>query len=319
MPLVLQRDWVGRRVSVRRVVERAADGSLRFSDLVGELLELDGETATVQTREARVEIILAHVTAARLALPSTADELALEGIAARGWRAAETAPLGGWLLRANSGFTGRANSVLPLRPPGIPLADALDQAREWYAARGLPVRLQVPTEARRLLDAELGERGWAPEPDVAVLAARLDMLLRPFAAASGSPPVTVSPEPGPDWLALYRGGAALDPAARALLVRHDHVGFAAVHDGGELLAIGRGAIDDDWLGVTAVEVAPDARRRGLATAVMAALWHWGSAGGARRSYLQVSTDNLPALALYERLGYWHHHDYRYRIEPAHIR
>ncbi len=48
---------------------------------------------------------------------------------------------------------------------------------------------------------------------------------------------------------------------------------------------------------------------------MRALWRWGAAAGAQRGYLQVSSQNVGALALYERLGYWPHHDYRYRTDP----
>jgi ribosomal protein S18 acetylase RimI-like enzyme len=50
---------------------------------------------------------------------------------------------------------------------------------------------------------------------------------------------------------------------------------------------------------------------------MAALWRWGAEQHqARYSYLQVESTNVAALALYERLGYWHHHDYRYLTEPS---
>ena len=90
-----------------------------------------------------------------------------------------------------------------------------------------------------------------------------------------------------------------------------------MRDGDRVVAIGRATIDDGWLGVTAVEVDPALRRSGLARAVMAALFEWGRARGATRSYLQVSADNAAAVALYERLGYWVHHDYRYRTEPTH--
>ena len=41
------------------------------------------------------------------------------------------------MLRAAGGFTGRANSVLPLGDPGRPLPDAVRAAEAWYAERGL--------------------------------------------------------------------------------------------------------------------------------------------------------------------------------------
>ena len=42
----------------------------------------------------------------------------LEGAAALHWQAPETERLGDWLLRAAEGFTGRANSALPVGDPG---------------------------------------------------------------------------------------------------------------------------------------------------------------------------------------------------------
>ncbi len=42
----------------------------------------------------------------------------LERVAAGHWRGTEEEWLGGWLLRAAEGFTGRANSALPLGDPG---------------------------------------------------------------------------------------------------------------------------------------------------------------------------------------------------------
>jgi ribosomal protein S18 acetylase RimI-like enzyme len=316
MPLVMEPSWLGRRVSVRRAVRDASDAGtgVQYSDVVGDLVALSDDAATVETRNGPVRVPIADVAIARVAPPSTADELALEAVGAKGWQPAETGSVGGWVLRASGGFTSRGNSVLPLRAPGVPLDEALQRAGAWYAERGLPLKLQVPTEARRLLDAELGERGWPILTETRVLAARLD-LLRDAAASEMRVEVRLDAEPDDAWLARYRDGAGLQPVARELLTRHDRVRFASVRAGEDVLAIGRGVIDQEWLGVAAVEVDPEHRRQGLARAVMAALWRWGAENGARRSYLQVEADNEPALALYERLGYWHHHDYRYRTQP----
>ncbi len=313
MPLVLQARWVGRRVSVRRVVERTPDGRLLQADVVGDLVGLDTQTAVIDARDGLVEVPLALVTAARTSPPSSADELALQRVEAASLRAAETAELDGWLLRADHGFTRRANSVLPLRRLRRPLDDALAQAAQWYAARDLVLRVQVPLAARRLLDAALAERGWPAELHTLVQARRLDV-------ATSAPPadVVITAQPDDTWLTVYRGGRGLAPSARALLTRHDTVGFAALRRDGRTVAVGRGAVDDGWLGVMAVEVDPNYRRAGLARSVTAALWAWGAAHGAKRSYLQVAADNESARALYAALGYWTHHDYHYRrpYDPA---
>lgn len=247
--------------------------------------------------------------------PTTADELALEAVAAAGWRPAETHRIGGWLLRANSGFTQRANSILPLRQPGMPLDEAIETARAWYAARDLPLIFQVPTESRRLLDAELGERGWDFSADVHVMTS----VVEPGTGDQTTAEVTSSPDDA--WYARCRDGAGAAPEARGLLTRHDRAGFASIRDAGDrVIAIGRGAIDEHadgslWLGVFAVEVDSAHRRQGLARAIMAALHRWGAVHGARRAYLQVESTNEAAVRLYERLGYTVHHDYRYRHDP----
>lgn len=309
MPLVLEPSWTGRRVSVRRVVPDTPD---RTADVVGDLLRLDAETAVIETRRGPVDVPLRALTHARLVPPSTADELALEAVAALALRPAETRNLDGWLLRADHGFTLRANSVLPLASMqrlGRPLDDVLGDAAAWYAERDLPLQAQVPVRARWLLDAQLGERGWTVTGRAAVHVRRLDP-----GTARGE--VEVSAEPGDDWLALYRGSEGRSATGRALLTRHDRAGFAALRRDGRVVAIGRGAVDDGWLGVMAVEVAPGYWRQGLASAVMTALWAWGVEHGAARTYLQVSADNAAAIALYESLGYWHHHDYHYRVAPS---
>ena len=229
----------------------------------------------------------------------------------RGLRPAETAEFDGWLLRADHGLARRANSVLPLRRPGVPLDEALTRARDWYAARGLPLVVALPTEARRLLDAELAELGWPAEAQTHILVARVDRL-----AADGTA-ATVDPLPADDWMARYQAGEGERDMTRALLTRHDSAGFARIDDArGVPVAIGRGVVDDGWFGVSGVQVAAHARGGGLARRVMAALAAWAGERGATRSYLQVFVTNEAAITLYRDLGYWHHHDYHYRREPT---
>src|SRR6188474_2078824 len=90
---------------------------------------------------------------------------ALERTVVEAWPAAETADLGGWLLRSSGGPTHRGNSVSTLGASGaLSLGERVDQAEAWYRARGKRPLLQVgPCATPPLLEAELVARGYRPE------------------------------------------------------------------------------------------------------------------------------------------------------------
>ena len=89
----------------------------------------------------------------------------------------------------------------------------------------------------------------------------------------------------------------------------------AADDHAELVAIARGHVSGDWLGLASIWTRPDHRRRGLAAAMMAALGHWAARQGARYAYVQVATVNELATGAYTTLGFVLHHRYRYLAPP----
>ncbi|KMO98809.1 acetyltransferase [Streptomyces roseus] len=234
------------------------------------------------------------------------EELARVG--ARAWQPLESERLGEWTLRAAGGFTRRANSVLPLGDPGIPLDEALARVTAWYAERELPAYVQTATGAvgtQELLGAELERRGWVNEVSAQVRIAALAPLadVDPGASACG---VRLSRVPDEEWLAMY--GRVKDPeVARRVLVAGPSVWFATLPG----RAIGRLVVDGRWAGFAAVEVDPRHRRGGLGTAVMAVLAGRALEEGASAAWLQVEADNTAALALYEGLGFATHHAYHH--------
>ncbi len=234
----------------------------------------------------------------------------LELVAARGWRALEEDRLGDWLLRAAGGFTGRANSALVVGDPGRPLPEAVAAVARWYDERGLQPCAQLPGVASRAADAAFAAAGWARDEDVLVLT-------RPLSRGRlDGVPVHLAPEPDDAWLAGYRHrGAELPPVAPRVLTNAEDVVFASVRltpAPAPLAAVGRGVLTDGWLGVTAVTVAEEHRRQGLASAVMTALRAWAADRGAHSLYLQVTAGNAAARALYRRAGLIEHHRYHYR-------
>ena len=241
----------------------------------------------------------------------------LEAAAAGGWVALEAEWLGGWLLRASGGFTGRGNSCLPLDDPGMPVGQAVEAVEAWYARRRLPALFQMPEPLGQALGPQLDARGWsAPFNRTSVMTAPLDEVRA--ATRDDLPEVRVRDEPDAAWLETYhyRGGKLPDHAVDVLVNAHT-VGFASIDEHGERVAIARGAVSTApsgrcWLGLTAVEVVPDARGRGLGRHVVAGLAVWAARHGAHEAYLQVAESNLAALATYRRVGFTEHHAYHYR-------
>lgn len=247
----------------------------------------------------------------------TIADLELERIAALGWQAEHRRWLGEWLLRANDGFTVRANSILPLGDPGRPVGAALEEAADWYEQFGLPLRVTVPSPACDELGRALDARGWDRGVLVRVMVA--DLTDPPIVDDPAGPArVDVRPASSLAWQAAYRHGTDRDlPAAgRRLLVRGDVVAFAQVLEGDEPVAIGRGTVVDGCLGLTAVHVAPHRRRRGLARQIVSGLVAWARGRGAECAYLQVAASNGAATALYGRLGFVDHHTYVHMSAPA---
>ena len=206
--------------------------------------------------------------------------------------------LDGWILRADRGTHRRNRSVWAREAPeGDGLGRRIARAEEWYAARGLAARFQL-TPASRPTDLEgaLLERGYEVEAPSAAWVADLDAL------AGDAGPVAIRERLDDRWLAL-------SGAEREVLER---VRIPCAYARSEVAAA-RGTLQDEWLGIYEVVTLPVARRRGAASAVVAALAAWGAARGARQAYLLVTEDNAPAHALYARLGMRRAYRYGYRI------
>jgi ribosomal protein S18 acetylase RimI-like enzyme len=251
----------------------------------------------------------------------------LERVAARHWRGTEEEWLGRWLLRAAEGFTGRANSALPLGDPGLPLDSALDAVVRWYRDRVLPPMIAVPAPLDAdspgcELDQSLSERSWTTRPGHAfVMVADLSDDANPIRDDAGRLPpearFQADAEPDQAWLATYhyRGQDRQPPVMRDVLTSAPAQVFASIRVDDDVLAIARLSIADGWAGITAVEVHPARRRAGLGTALTGAVCAEAARRDISRVFLQVETDNAAAIALYERCGFHYSHRYHYRVAP----
>ncbi|MFF3893684.1 GNAT family N-acetyltransferase [Streptomyces sp. NPDC001812] len=318
---------VGKRVSVRSLIPHGPPGE-RFTDTVGVLTSWDNGVLRITRKSGESIRIAESALVAGKVVPSAparrrgpaASYEELARVAARAWRPVESERLGDWELRAAAGFTRRANSVLPLGDPGVPLDEALTAVRRWYADRGLPACLQTATGAagaQEQLCAELERRGWVREVTAELWIGGLAPIADPADPADpaeGSE-VVLSREADEAWLRRYRR-RGVSEVALEVLNSGPSVWFATVPGGSAPDAIGRCVVDGRWAGFAAVEVDPARRRRGLATAVMAALARRALDEGASAAWLQVEEDNVEARALYDRMGFATHHTYHHYRAPG---
>ncbi|MFD4143436.1 GNAT family N-acetyltransferase [Streptomyces sp. NPDC058572] len=317
---------VGKRVSVRRLSEGEA-GAEKFTDTVGVLTSWN-EGVLVITRRTGESVRIAEsslvagkvvpAAPARRKGPSAGFE-ELARVTARAWQPVESERLGAWELRASGGFTRRANSVLPLGDPGVPLTEALERVRSWYARRDLPAYMQTATGAagtQEQLCAELEARGWRREVSAQVQTGALAPVGDLDADVSR---VRLARSCDETWLRRYQRSVVPGPHVLKVLGSGPSVWFASVPGptgagtGETPAAIGRCVVDGRWAGFMAVEVDPAHRRQGLATSVMTALARRALDEGASAAWLQVEADNGAARTLYEAMGFAiHHHYHHYR-------
>lgn len=223
--------------------------------------------------------------------------------------------LGGWVLRLSPGKAKRARCVNALAVGRLPLTDLLARAEAAFQQAGLPFIVRItPFTQPPTLDDTLAARGLRRFDDARVMVrASLDDLPPPVLQAGA-----VFEAPDHDAFAQavghLRGSPLAQRQAHAERLRASPVPYAGVllQHGGELLACGQIAVEDDLVGLYDVFTAPAQRGRGLAKALCLQLLRMAQGRGARCAYLQVDAGNAAARRLYERLGFVDAYGYHYR-------
>jgi ribosomal protein S18 acetylase RimI-like enzyme len=236
----------------------------------------------------------------------------LERHALRAWPAtvSERAE-GGWVLRATPGLDrGRSNHALtPCRPvEAEEIPKAIARVEAFAQHHGIHPGIQVsPLSLHGTLMSELDRRGWGTRWPVLVLAA-------PIAGLEEEGTVDVSDRPTPEWLASWarcEPGRNVEAHVDTVFARlAGRAVFARLDDGA---AVGIAVEDDGIVGLFCLAVDPARRRAGLGTAMVRALLARSAASVA---YLQVEESNVPAIAMYDRLGFGEAYRYCHRIAPA---
>jgi GNAT superfamily N-acetyltransferase len=134
----------------------------------------------------------------------------------------------------------------------------------------------------------------------------------PFAEVSLTPHITS------DWLnALFEMNGTTNPIHKKIVPSMYHAIpgdtiFATVYDGDNVIGTGLGILDRDYVGIYAIHVDPDYRRRKIGQSICRALLKSAREQGACYAYLQVVKGNFGARTLYESLGFEYLYTYWFR-------
>src|SRR5664279_2003980 len=221
----------------------------------------------------------------------------------------------GWLLRfapGASGYPRRANSIQLIYPSTLPLEEKIAYCEAQYAARGQKTVFKLTLAAPDGLEAALHARGYVLDCTTSVQT--LDL-------------ASIDPQPNPaefvadphldeawfsDFCRLSEDNRTRAAAMHAIFQQLAvETTFVRLCRDGRTVALGRAALDRGWLSVYEIVTDPEFRQQGIGTQLMLHLLQWGKQNGAHSAFLQVMTDNSPALRLYEKLGFREQYRYWY--------
>ncbi|MGI9388820.1 MAG: GNAT family N-acetyltransferase [Boseongicola sp.] len=220
------------------------------------------------------------------------------------WPAARSFVVGPWTIREGAGG-GQRVSAATLNNG----SNKSDIAAAEVAMRGLgqtPLFMVRHEESK--LDDWLEMRGYEIVDPVAIYVADASSLARSERSApifSAWPPLAIQTE-------IWAAGGVSEPRlavmSRAPADKISLLGRLGDH----AVATTFVARHDDIAMLHALEVSPEARRRGVGATMMAAAASWAAKQGADTLVVMVTRDNAPANSLYQSLGMVEVGQYHYR-------
>jgi ribosomal protein S18 acetylase RimI-like enzyme len=239
----------------------------------------------------------------------------LEEISNNALPALQTIFYDGWILRLSDSIMRRANSISPLYESTLPLEEKIAYCEALYAERGRRIVYKLTDQSQPAdLEGALLANGYYEDCRTSVQVLELNGA-HP-STLNGDLTVEMSDQPTDAWFAsnadFHDAGerrklvtqaifaSLVPPAIYVRLLHRD-----------QPAAVGMAVLERGWVGLYSITVAPPFRQQGIGVALTQTLIKWGADCGAHHAYLQVMTNNAPALKLYEKLGFTEAYQYWY--------
>ncbi|KFB08969.1 GNAT family N-acetyltransferase [Nitratireductor basaltis] len=236
----------------------------------------------------------------------------------RAWPANKVRFDGTWAIRMTASHPARRlNSVNPLDPGDAKqISDRVERARRLFEAYGRTPTFRISPLAASAISEYLDDRGWQKGGHSVVM--RMPLTDGTVSSAMNQIPLKDLHRFVSAALRVHDYGQELRPGfTEVVSAIKAEAGFFVLEEGARSLATAICVHDGALAGLFEVATASGERGKGYGRRTILSALKWARLRGASTAWLQVELDNLPALKLYERLGFAEAYRYHYRQPPEH--
>ncbi len=244
----------------------------------------------------------------------------IEDLSLNAWPSHQIQFYDGWLLRFSYFYTHRTNCVEQIGASAIPLHEKIAYCEQEYQKWGTPSIFKISPLISADFDSILHRRGYEIQHSTDCMTADLTASIP---LKNQDAVVDINNIISDSWIqALFTLKNTTNIMHRSVVPSMyraipKRTLCASITMDGKTVATGLGILDRDYIGIYAIHVHPDYRREHLASTLVAALLNRGHEAGASHAYLQVVSDNTPAIRLYSSLGFRYLYTYWFRVYPFH--
>lgn len=237
----------------------------------------------------------------------------IEELSMNAWPALQTMLYDGWVLRYSKGYTKRANSINPIYPSTLDINKKIEKCEVQFRSLGIDVvyKLTCYTQPENL-DRLLEEKGYKRKDETIVKVIKSLDFQEPEMRD-----VEVSNILTEQWLAAFF--QFLNISEKNSLILQDMINIIIpekylllLKQNGKVIGCGMGVIEDGFVGIYEIVIDAKLRGKGYGRQLMMNMLKYAYERGVRKAYLQVVAANIPAVRLYESLGFKEAYRYWYR-------
>lgn len=248
------------------------------------------------------------------------DIKTIEDLSLNAWPSHQMELYDGWILRFSHFYTHRTNSVEQFGASSLPWREKIPYCEEMYKRWGTPTIFKISPLVSKDFDYMLENRNYEIQHTTDVMVLDLEEAILDAPTDS----VLVSKSIGREWIdSLLALNGTTNPIHKMIVptmynaIAKDTI-CVSIQSQGTIIGTGLGILDREYVGVYAIYVREDFRRKGFARAICTRILKEGIKKGAKKAYLQVVDGNDRAIELYQSLGFKYFYTYWFRVRSLEV-